>query len=436
MKTWFPLALLVFAASPIAAQDRDTKVRADRKAFQDSTDWIYNNLADGLKVARNEDKPVMVVFRCIPCEACQKFDDDVARRDPVIRDLLDRFVCVRIVQANTIDLAHFQYDFDLSFAVILMNADMTIYGRFGTRSQRPEFEDISLQGLRAAMEGALRLHANYDAERSRLGGKQARPTRFKAPREFPSLKERFADTLDYEGQVARSCMHCHQIRDAERRVYRTERRVIPDDVLYPYPDPATLGLKLDPEKAAVISKVAPDSPAARAGLQPGDAMLELASQPLLSIADVQWVLQNTAETAVLKARVARDGTERDVEIALPSGWRRGDISWRVTSWELRRMAFGGMRLDPLTTEERNAMNIPGKSMALRIRHVGEFGEHAVAKRAGFRKGDLIVAFDGRTDEADESELLRRMLQEHTPGEAITVAVMRDGQKHMLTFTLP
>ena len=36
-----------------------------------------------------------------------------------------------------------------------MNPDLTLYGRFGTRSEPPEHEDISLEGLRKAMaEGA------------------------------------------------------------------------------------------------------------------------------------------------------------------------------------------------------------------------------------------------------------------------------------------
>ena len=113
------LILLSFGNDRVRAQDRDTKVRNDRKTFQGSKDWIYNDLAEATRVAEKMHKPLMVVFRCIPCEACQEFDDDVARRDPIIRDLLDEFVCVRIVQANTMDLSHFQFDFDLSFAVLL-----------------------------------------------------------------------------------------------------------------------------------------------------------------------------------------------------------------------------------------------------------------------------------------------------------------------------
>ena len=87
-------------------------------------------------------------------------------------------------------------------------------------------------------------------------------------------------------------MHCHQIREAERLVYRTAREPIPDEVLFPYPDPDVLGLKMDPKEMATVGRVAPGSLAGRAGLRPGDEIVTLAGQPLLSIADLQWVLHN------------------------------------------------------------------------------------------------------------------------------------------------
>src|SRR3954462_12478746 len=179
MRTWLPLIGLLLMSSTATSQDRDAKVRNDCKAFGASKDWIYNDLGEGVRAAKEANKPLLVVFRCIPCEACQEFDDDVARRDPIIRDLLDRFVCVRIVQANTIDLTVFQHDFDQSFAAYLMNPDLTIYGRFGTRSARPEHEDLSLEGLRKAMEAALRMHRDFQEVRPSLAGKQVRQDRFK-----------------------------------------------------------------------------------------------------------------------------------------------------------------------------------------------------------------------------------------------------------------
>src|SRR5581483_4454917 len=153
--------------------------------FRLSKEWVYNDLPTGMRLARESGKPMLVIFRCIPCEACQEFDDDVARRDPVIRDLMDQFVCVRIIQGNTIDLTHFQYDFDQSFAAILANADLTIYGRFGTRSDRAESKDISLEGLRKALEGAIRLHKDYATIKPSLAGKQVRESRYKTPQDYP-----------------------------------------------------------------------------------------------------------------------------------------------------------------------------------------------------------------------------------------------------------
>ncbi|MCH8923600.1 MAG: hypothetical protein IIA67_10690 [Planctomycetes bacterium] len=49
-----------------AAQDRDTKVRNDRKVVAGDASWIYNDLARGVKLARDQKKPLLVVLRCIP----------------------------------------------------------------------------------------------------------------------------------------------------------------------------------------------------------------------------------------------------------------------------------------------------------------------------------------------------------------------------------
>lgn len=434
------LSLLIVGPGPdrVLAQgpDRDAKVRNDRQAFRRSRDWIYNDLAEGIRVARQANKPLMVVFRCIPCEACQEFDDDVARRDPIIRDLLDKFVCVRIVQANAMDLAHFQFDFDLSFAVFFTDADLTIYGRYGTRSDRREEEDISLRGLRKAMAEALRLHGEGAAIRPALAGKQARPSRFRTPRDYPSLAGHYRAELDYAGSVAKSCIHCHQVRDAERQLYRSSGEPFPDEVLYPYPDPEVLGLKLDPEEMAKVERIAAGSPADRGGFRPGDEVVSLDGQPLLSIADVQWVLHNTPATAKLPTIVRRDGKTIDLTLTLAEGWRRGNISWRPTTWSLRQMGLGGMKLDELRDDDRRRLGLAGDRMALKAEHVGEYGEHAIAKRAGLKKGDIIVAIDGRDRRMNESQLLEYALRQKHRGDPMAVTVLRDGERKTLTYTLP
>ena len=208
------------------------------------------------------------------------------------------------------------------------------------------------------------MHKAYAAVKPLLADKQPRPVRFKTPLEYPSLAGKYQATINYTENTARSCMHCHQIRDAERLFYRSSREPMPDAVLFPYPDPNVLGLTMDPREMATIARVAPGSVAERAGLQKGDALVSLAGQPLLSIADLQWVLQNTPATAELAAEVRRDGKTLTRTLDLPAGWRDGDISWRTTTWDLRRMALGGMRLDDLDDEHRREAKLAATTMAL------------------------------------------------------------------------
>ncbi|MFM7835330.1 MAG: thioredoxin family protein, partial [Planctomycetaceae bacterium] len=133
------LTLLLFTiliCSPVQAQQkktRDQKVREDRDKVTAAGFWIYNDLDTGFRTARQTGKPLLVVLRCIPCEECVKLDDELVDQDPVLRPLLEQFVCVRVVSTNVLDLSLFQFDTDQSFAVFMLNADRTIYGRFGTR---------------------------------------------------------------------------------------------------------------------------------------------------------------------------------------------------------------------------------------------------------------------------------------------------------------
>src|SRR5207248_2573898 len=156
----------------------------------------------------------------------------------------------------------------------------------------------------------------------------------------------------------------------------------------------------------------------KAGFRPGDAVRSLAGQPLLSIADVQWVLHNTPpDGGDVKAQARRGGKEQALTLTLPKGWRRaGDLSWRASTWGLRRMATGGMVLEELTAEERAAAGASTDGMALRVKSVGQFGPHAAAKNAGFRPGDVVISFDGKTDLAREADVLAYGVTAKKPGE--------------------
>jgi hypothetical protein len=194
------LPFFLTATSQLTGQTREEKVRDDRKKVEAAGFWIYNDLTKGFADARKSGKPVLVALRCIPCEECVKLDDDLVDRDPRVRPLLEKFVCVRVVSTNGLDLSVFQFDYDQSFAVFMLNADGTIYGRFGTRSDRKAWaDDVSIEGLGKALQGALQLHAQFPKFKEFLTAKRGPKPEFPAPESYPGLRGKYGPQLDYSG---------------------------------------------------------------------------------------------------------------------------------------------------------------------------------------------------------------------------------------------
>jgi len=256
------LTALLVATALDGGQSREQKVLADREKFEAEGSWHYNDLSKGLAEAKKTGKPLLVVLRCIPCEECVKLDDEVVSENERVRLLLDKFVRVRIVGTNGLNLSLFQFDYDQSFAVFLLNADGTIYGRFGTRSHRTSWAgDVSVEGLAKALEGALELHRQYPKNATALAGKKGPAPEVSAPEKYPSLKGKYGPKVNYTEKVVQSCIHCHQIGDAQREQSRSRDEAMPESVLFPYPHPKSLGLILDPKDKATILDVEKGTPA-------------------------------------------------------------------------------------------------------------------------------------------------------------------------------
>lgn len=442
------LALLLgsgelFRIARAGGGDREEMVRKDRERVTAGGFWIYNDLAAGFAEANATGRPMVVALRCIPCEECVKLDEDLVESDARLRSLLERFVRVRLVSTNGLDLSLFQFDTDQSFALFLLRADGTIYGRFGTRSDRAEWaDDVSVEGLAAALEGALEMHAAWPRDEAALAGKRGRAPAYATPERFPTLRDRYKPALATEGKVVPSCIHCHQIGEAMRAEHLA-KKAMPEEALFPYPHPKALGLVLDPARRAAVKSVEPGSAAFLAGFRAGDEIESLAGQPPLSIADLQWVLHGVpASGGRIAARVRRGEGSAALTLVLRDGWRRADdIEWRASTWPLRGLALGGLKLERVPAEDPALAEVPASRRAavrLRVAHVGQYAPHDRARRAGFRKGDLILSFDGRTGFVRETDLLRHAidaaLRGRSAGAGVEVVVQRGAET--LTLRLP
>ena len=257
--------------------------------------------------------------------------------------------------------------------------------------------------------------------------------RYGTPEQFPRLKM-YASELDYDGKVAASCIHCHQVGESLHAVSRDEGKPIPTQLLFPYPHPKILGLVMDPKQRATIVRVESDSPAEKSGFRAGDKITSLNDQPILSTADIQWVLHNAAEEDELVVSIERGGRPMQLALSLSSGWRtRGDISWRNLLGPAAH-DDGRIALEDLSSERRAESNIDDDELALEATHVGEYGEHAHAKRQGFRKGDVIVSIAGKSNRMRESDLFA-FLVNRAVGEKVPVGVLRGEERMELSLSM-
>ncbi len=173
-----------------AVKDREGAVRSDKAAVENDARWIYNDVERGFAEAKKTGKPLLVVLRCVPCLSWVGLDAEVLKELALV-SLFDKFVCVRLTDANAIDLARFKFDCDLSLSRIFFNADGTVYGRCGFWVHQTDPDAKEKIGYRRALEGALALHRGYPENGITLAGKKGGPTPFQTSVEIPVLAGKY-----------------------------------------------------------------------------------------------------------------------------------------------------------------------------------------------------------------------------------------------------
>ncbi len=89
----------------------------------------------------------------------------------------------------------------------------------------------------------------------------------------------------------------------------------------------------------------------------------------------------------------------------------------------------GVTIQDLTPEIAKHFDIKEKKGSL----VTDVVKDSPADKAGFKRGDLIIEFDGKS--VEDSTHLRNMVANTPPGKTVQVRIIREGQEKILTVTL-
>ena len=147
----------------------------------------------------------------------------------------------------------------------------------------------------------------------------------------------------------------------------------------PTPEQMT-ALNLQNNKGALITDVAPGSPAQKAGLEKNDLVVQYQGQPIADSASLQSRVADTAIGTDASMEVMRDGKPVDVTVKI------GDLNDAIRKMAASIEGRLGVDVRPLTAKETQQYGLePGQGVAL-----SSLKKDSTLAKAGFEKDDVIL----------------------------------------------
>ncbi len=171
---------------------------------------------------------------------------------------------------------------------------------------------------------------------------------------------------------------------------------------------------------ALISSVDPDSPAAAAGLKPGDVITQVDNVPIERSGDLSYRIGMDSPGTRVQLQVWRDHAKRDFDVKLASAQPE---SLAQSGEEEHQRPKLGLMLRPLTPQERSAQ---GVDHGLVVEDVT-----GPAANAGMQPGDIVLGINGQP--ANSVAQLQNALRDHP--KSIALLIERDGQKIFVPLQL-
>lgn len=165
---------------------------------------------------------------------------------------------------------------------------------------------------------------------------------------------------------------------------------------------------------ALIGSVAPDSPAAHSGLQPGDVVMAVNGDPITSSGELSSRISQATPGETVKLKVWRNNAARELSVKLG---RAGDMASPPAPREAGTHSDQlGLELRALTREEQISANLQG---GLLVQSVS-----GAAARANVMPGDVLLSINSVALKSVEQV---NSVMAKTP-KVVALLIFRDGER--------
>lgn len=443
LRAWL-LAFLLPWASEGFAQDRDwNEILGPRQGKLPAPSGYKiqwrSDLYSALDEAKKQNRPLFVTFRCLPCKQCSAFDKEVLEGGTDLDPILLQFVTVRLTDAKMIDFRIFPMegyqDLDLSWWGWVLSSEGRVISVYGGRDHVSDATRISKPSLIRTLQAALAWHAdprrakwNLDLPAPDLTQPKSDPTNLPGFASWQKLRPK-------KEALNANCIHCHQVADILRTPAIEAKTFDKRHDVQVWPLPENVGLVVDRDHGLLVKRVLPNSPAAHAGVQPGDILGAAAGHMLFSQADFRGVLHRGPKgEGAIELVWLRNGKAMTGTLEMEDGWRRTALDWRMS---ISQGVIGvGPSFFPLKVPpaKRKQLGIHPKSMAVQP-FMGKDTER-VAYQAGLRPSHVVTSVNGMSPDLDGRAFLVWFRLKFNPGDKITMGYRDEaGLPKQATFIL-
>jgi serine protease Do len=191
------------------------------------------------------------------------------------------------------------------------------------------------------------------------------------------------------------------------------------------------GLGLSTDRGVVIADVIPGSPAARAGLRPGDFVLSLDGKSMENGRQLQVNLYRRFAGDTVSLEVSRDGHTRKVSVAIAE--RDDPLAGLTSAIDPRKNLVPRLGILALDLDQRLSQLLPVLRVTSGVVVASTVAGAIDAREGSLLAGDVIFAVNrARVENLNE---LRTAIDQLSPGAPVVLQLERRGELLYLAFTI-
>jgi serine protease Do len=184
-------------------------------------------------------------------------------------------------------------------------------------------------------------------------------------------------------------------------------------------------------EGALVADVQPNSPASKAGLQPGDVIVGIDGQKIDAPRQLALDVAGLKPGSDSKLDVIRDGTTKTVEVTL-ANLGNDQTGPAASPAQQPQHPSIGLALAPLTPDMQEQLGIAAETRGAVIAQVQP---GSPADRAGLQQGDVLLGVGTKSVDSPD-QAVRAIHQAENGTDTLALRVLRDGHREFVAVRIP